>query len=505
MDSQQEVISFLSRGESYGRPGTAVERIETHISIIFLIGDRAYKLKRSVRFPYLDYSTVTLRQKFCQAELVLNRRMAPAIYLQLHRITREGAVLAFDGRGEVVDWVLEMHRFSQTGLFDRLAEARRLTPKLVRDLTDAIAAFHARAKVAPGHGGRVALEKTILDNTASLIQSCPPLDMEYVEALHAASTAKLSGVADLLDERKARGRVRRCHGDLHLRNICLFQDRPTLFDCIEFSDELSCIDVLYDLAFLLMDLVHRELIDLANLVFNRYLDLTADSDGLPALPLFMSVRSAVRAHVLIAQNELNPCMETLKYARSYLVLARRLLHQQPPRLIAIGGLSGTGKSTVAQALAGSFLPFPGARVIRSDVLRKRQFDVAPETRLPPSAYSAVATELVYGGLRDQAAVTLAAGYSVILDATFLREEERTAIAAAAAQARVPFIGLWLDAPEPVLAGRISSRGRDASDADTIVLQNQLRIDTGPISWRRLDSSGGMATIIGAATRAVIGG
>lgn len=501
---QQEVIAFLSEAQSYGCPGAVVERIETHISIIFLVDDRAYKLKRAVRFSYLDYSTAALRRKFCQTELTLNRRTAPAMYLQMRAITREGDGLVFDGSGPVVDWVLEMQRFSQTDLFDHLAEAGQLTPELMRDLTDTIVEFHAGAEIVPDHGGRADLEKTISENNANLIGSCPPLDMTRVEALDAASVARLAAIGDLLDERRACGGVRRCHGDLHLRNICLFHGRPTLFDCIEFSDRLSCIDVLYDLAFLLMDLVHRGLTDLASRVFNRYLDLTADIEGLPALPLFMSVRAAVRAHVLIAQNRRNPCTQTFDNARSYLELAESLLHQHTPRLIAIGGPSGVGKSTVAQALAGSFLPSPGARVIRSDVLRKRLFDVAPETRLPPSAYSTAFTELVYCSLRDQAATTLAAGYAAIVDGTFLRVEERKMIAETAMRAGVPFLGLWLDAPEEALAKRVKSRGRDPSDADTTVVRRQLQTDTGAISWYRLDASGGLDSTV-AAARAIVDG
>lgn len=381
-----------------------------------------------------------------------------------------------------------MRRFSQTDLFDRLAEAHKLTPGLIRDLADVIVSFHAAAEVTPRHGGRAGVEVAIAGNDANLLQSCPPLDKHPVEELCAASMAKLSTIGNLLDARRERGRVRRCHGDLHLRNICLFQNHPTLFDCIEFSDALSCIDVLYDLAFLLMDLTHRRLVDLANVAFNRYLDLTADIDGLPALPLFMSVRAAVRTHVLVALNQRNPSAETLGEAQSYLSLASLLLRPHPPRLLAIGGLSGTGKSSLAQALAGSFPPAPGARVIRSDVLRKRLFDVAPETRLPPSAYGAAVTERVYCGLHDQAEASLAAGYTAIVDATFLREEERKRIAAMAERTGVPFLGLWLDAPSELLVARVGARGRDASDADMPVLQRQLTADTGVLDWHRIDAT-----------------
>jgi uncharacterized protein len=492
MDDQREVISFLSEAASYGKSGLLVERVETHISIVFLIGDRAYKLKRAVRFSYLDYSTIKSREWFCKAELELNRRTAPALYLRVRAITREAdGNLVFDGYGIPLDWVLEMQRFAENDLFARLAAARKLTPDLMRELTAVIAEFHANAEVIRDRGGRAGAEQTIDDNHANLIQSCPPLDLHQVQRLHAASMLNLSTLGPLLDSRMGAGKVRRCHGDLHLRNICLFEARPTPFDCIEFNDSFSCIDVLYDLAFLLMDLVERGLDGLANIVFNRYLDLTADLEGLPTLPLFMSMRAAVRAHVLSARAPSSNSRE----AYAYLSLAISLLHLHPPCLIAIGGLSGVGKSTLAQVLAPGFAPAPGARIIRSDVLRKRQFNMIPEIRLPPSAYETTTTERVYRDLHDQAAASLAAGYTAIVDATFLREEERRRIAGLAEISQVPFIGLWLEAHSDVLTARISRRGRDASDADLQVLQHQLKIDTGLIKWHRVDATCGLGTYL----------
>jgi aminoglycoside phosphotransferase family enzyme/predicted kinase len=485
--SQDEVIAFLSDGASYGLPGARVERIETHISMVFLVGDRAYKLKRAVRFSYLDYSTTSNRERFCKLELELNRRTAPSIYLRVRLVYRSpDGHLCFD-HGTIVEWILEMRRFSQADLFDQLAQRRRLTPQLMRDLTDVIVEFHSRAESIHDHGGHSAIERTIRDNNLNLVQYCPPLNQAQVEYVTAASIAQASVVAELLDARRAAGKVRRCHGDLHLRNICLFEDRPTLFDCIEFSDELACIDVLYDLAFLLMDLIQRDLIDLANIVFNRYLDLSAEIDGLPALSLFMSMRAAIRAHVQAALNRSQPSAKTVSDAQSYLSLADTFLRPASACLIAIGGLSGVGKSSVAQALASGFSPAPGARVIRSDIVRKRLFDYPPETKLPESAYASEVTERVYRVLHDQATVSLAAGYTTIIDATFLQQDERQRIAACANLARLPFIGLWLEAPSDVLMARIGTRGKDASDADMEVLKHQLKMNPGPIEWKRINA------------------
>jgi hypothetical protein len=503
LDDQREVVSFLSDGASYGKPGVQVDRIETHISIIFLVGDRAFKLKRAVRFSYVDYSTTALRGGSCKAELDLNLRTAASLYVRVRAVTREaGGNLVFDSGGTVIDWVVEMRRFAQSDLFDQLAESRKLTSRLMRDLTDAIAEFHSAAEIVARHGGRAGIQETIEGNNGNLLLSTPLLDGRQIQELHTSSMAKLAAVGGLLDARRERGCVRRCHGDLHLRNVCLFHDRPTLFDCIEFSDTLSCIDVLYDLAFLLMDLIRRDLNDLAGVVFNRYLDLTADVDGLPALPLFMSVRAAVRAHVMGALSRQSRSAQALEDARAYLSLAGALLGPNRPILIAVGGLSGVGKSTVAQALAPAFKPAPGARVVRSDVLRKRMFDVPPETRLPSSAYESAITERVYDALQDQVLAALAAGYTTIADATFLREEERRRIAASAERCGVPFVGLWLDAPSEILAARIGARNGDASDADLPVLRQQLSFDIGAVEWQRITAASDL-TVTLAAVRALI--
>jgi hypothetical protein len=304
----------------------------------------------------------------------------------------------------------------------------------------------------------------------------------------------------LLDARRRRGKVRRCHGDLHLRNICLFENQPTLFDCIEFSDEIACIDTLFDLAFLLMDIEHRGLRVLGNILFNRYLDRSGDSDGLAALPLFLSVRAGIRAKVAVAALKVQK--DAAEQAKSYLDLAARLLEPAKPRLIAIGGLSGSGKSTVAAGLAGDFAPAPGARHLRSDVLRKTMMKVAPETKLPPAAYTDEISTQVYRNMREQAAGALAAGYSAIADATFIDAGERAAIAEIAARMGVAFTGLWLTAPDGVLLDRVAKRRGDSSDADRAVLEQQLTIDFGAMDWRKVDVSGDHAAALGASRTAL---
>lgn len=500
-DDQDEVIEFLTRGESYGRPGEMPERIDTHASIVFLIGGCVFKLKRAVRFSFLDYSSVTARERFCRSELELNRRTAPDLYLAVRAITRNSrGMLEWDGDGPPLDWVVEMRRFDQNELFDRLASEGRLTPEFLIELADEIAVFHAEAEIAAVYGGRQGIAEVIDDNHKNFVLACPPLDRPTVERLRSESEAALEKVGSLLDIRQAEGRVRRCHGDLHLRNICLFNGRPTLFDCIEFSDSIACIDVLYDLAFLLMDLEHRGLRRFGNIVFNRYFDRADEISGLAALPLLLSVRAAVRAKVTVAALEVRPQGEA--EARAYLGLASSLLHPSPPCLIAIGGLSGTGKSTVAAGLAANFAPAPGARILRSDVLRKSLMKVSPETRLPSIAYTHDMNERVYGAMHERAAAALAAGYSVVVDATFMDAVARESVAAVARTAGVPFVGLWLTAPTPVLIRRIDARYGDASDADRTVLMQQLEVDTGIVTWLLIDAGGSAVESIAAAQRAL---
>lgn len=480
--AQAETVAFLSYGKAFGRPGATIERRETHISIVFLVDDRAFKLKRSVAFSYLDFSTVELRRRNCEAEFRLGHAMAPGLYRALHSVTRESdGRLAFDGAGAVVDWLIEMRRFDESALFDRLASNGRLTPMLMRDLADTIAAFHAAADPVPQWGTPDTV-RALIDDVINNLRSLASFTEADITTLTAWLEAELKTQRATIDRRNRESRVRRCHGDLHLRNICLLDGKPTLFDPIEFSDAIASIDVLYDLAFLLMDLIHRRHTDLATVVFNRYLDISGDEGGLGLMPLYLVLRAAIRAHVSAAAG-------VSEDARSYFALARDLSQPVPPVLVAVGGISGTGKTTLAQAIASSLGRAPGARVLRSDVIRKRLHGVRPEQQLPQSAYNMTSSMCVYETLRREALMALRAGQAVIADAAFLLPTERAAIGAAARESGVAFSGLWLEAPESIRVQRLAARRDDASDADAAVVRWQLAQDHGPIDWRRLDTAG----------------
>jgi len=494
-EDQRDVIAFLKDPSSYGPGVDRVEVIETHASLVFIAGDRVFKLKRAVAYPYLDFSTADLRRRACEAELVLNRRTAPAIYEEVRGLYRDaGVAVSFAPNGEALDWVVVMRRFDQALLFDALAETGRLDRHIMDQLADHIAQFHASAKQRFDHGGAAEMaELAEVQYRCLSAPSCAGFSPDRVESIRKNWQERVAVLTELLDRRRPAGKVRHCHGDLHLRNICLLDGEPTLFDCLEFDEALASIDVLYDLAFLLMDLEHRGLGHFANRVFNRYLDRSEEDDGLAAMPLFLSLRAAIRAHVTATGLEhAAHAVAGAKMAcdaRRYLDLAHRFLQPQPRRLVAIGGLSGSGKSTLAAGLAPELGLRPGARVLRSDVIRKLLLGVDPEERLPATAYTRQTSARVYDTLRRKAAVGLAAGYTLVIDAVALTSEERSSFAELARAAAVPFSGLWLEARPEAMANRIRGRVRDASDASPEILAQQLRHDTGKIDWVRIDAGG----------------
>jgi aminoglycoside phosphotransferase family enzyme/gluconate kinase len=509
-DAQREVVRFLCDPASHPAGAGPVEIVETHISLVFLVGRRAYKLKRAVKYPYVDFSTVERRRAACAAELRLNRRTAPQLYLEVRPISRlaDGSLAWGSAAGEPLDYVVVMQRFDQRALLDNVAAGGGLTPPLLRALAAHIAAFHKKAEPRADRGGSGAM-RDLARNNLAVLRGCgnAGFDPAQVARVERGMDRELMRVESLLDRRRAAGRVRHCHGDLHLRNICLLDGQPVLFDAIEFSDDLACIDVLYDLAFLLMDLDRRGHREAANLVLNRYLDLTGEDDGLGALPLFLALRAAIRAHVSATMAEhgwaAGAPAAAFAEARSYLDQAEAMLERQPARLIAVGGLSGSGKSTLAARLAAATGQPPGARLLRSDVLRKVRLGHDPESPLPPEAYTPEISRAVYDELRERAAAALHAGYAAVIDAVALRPEERRAFAEVAATAGVPFTGLWLEAPARAMAARIATRPADASDASPAVLAQQMALDPGPLEWTRIDAGGTADATLAAARRALV--
>jgi len=492
-ETQRDVVDYLMEPSTHG--GAPVERIDTHSAIVFLAGSRALKLKRAVRFDYLDFSTEPLRKAACEAEFRINRRSAPSIYRGVVAVTRHvDGSLALDGQGAPVDWLVDMVRFDQEGLFDRLASRNALDLALMHPLAIAVARFHGSADRRGDHGGRAGMQWVVDGNAAGFAeQGAGILDPDLCAELTGKASAEIRRLGDLLDERRVKGLVRQCHGDLHLRNIVLLDGQPMLFDAVEFNDDIACIDVLYDIAFLVMDLWRRRLESHANAVLGGYLAETGDFSGLALLPLFLSCRAAVRAKTSATAAGVQPdgakARELQDLAREYLVMARDLLEPAPARLLAIGGFSGSGKSTLARALAPAIGPVPGAVVVRSDEVRKALRGVPTLQRLGPDGYTAEVTERVYRTVEDRVAQVLRAGHSAIADAVFAKPSHRLAIEQVAVANATPFVGVWLEAPPDVLMARTEARGPDASDAGASIVRRQITQDPGPMTWHRLDAGG----------------
>ncbi len=472
-----EVLAFLKK-----LAGEGAEVVTTHISQVVIGREVVFKLKKPVKLPYLDFSTPELRLAFCEREYRLNRRSDPQglIYSGASRITRaRGGGLVLDGEGDLVDAVVRMRPFDQGGLLDLLALAGPLPADLIDDLAAGIAALHAGAHVSADPAGALRMTR-VLDVNAAAFTASGLLGEEEAGALDGAFRDGLARHAALLDSRAAAGLVRRCHGDLHLRNICTIDGRPVIFDCLEFDEDLATTDVLYDLAFLVMDLWHRDQRAAANRLMNRYCDATGEAAGLALMPFLVAVRAAVRAHVTAAAGG-------AAEAGAYLDLARTALASASPVLVAVGGLSGSGKSTLAAELAPLLGPLPGARILSSDRLRKARFGVAPTERLGPEAYRPEMSIAVYAQMRESAARVLAAGQAVIADAVHAHSAEREAVEAVAAAAGCRFTGIWLDVPPERLKARVAARRGDPSDATVATVEAQLGYDLGVIGWHRLDA------------------
>lgn len=478
VEDQSEVIDHLQ-----ARLG-ADRRIETHGAVVFLAGDRAYKLKRAVKFPYMDFSSVERRRAMCEAEIEINRRLAPEIYLGVEEVRTPS------GKS---DWVVVMRRFDEDGLLDRLADRRALTPGLMAALGARIARFHdGLAPVRDGFGRPEDYRHSIAADIRQMREQGDRLDPTISEALAEAMPASLGPHMELVARRVVAGAIRRCHGDLHLRNIVLIAGQPVPFDAIEFSERIHTIDMLYDLSFALMDLCEREFRPLANRLLNEWLWRIAElpdashEEALALLPMFLSRRAAIRAFVDASAAAVSGG-DTMR-ARTYQRVALAFLQPAPPRLLAIGGLSGSGKTTQALKRAPAIGGAPGAVVVRSDVERKRLAGVTLEERMPPGSYTPQASARTYAAMLARAERVLRSGHSVVLDAVFAREDERKEVEALATKIGVPFEGLWLEVPKEVAQARVASRSGDASDATPAVVERQYDYELGQLAWRRLDSS-----------------
>jgi hypothetical protein len=494
VESQEEVFALLASPATHG--GHAVKRIDTHAAVLFLTRHRVLKIKRAVRFPFLDFSTRDKRKAACEAEIEANRHFAPEIYRGVLAITREpNGRLALGSSGTPVEWAVEMQRFDESMTLDRLADEGRIDAALADQLGRVIAEGHERASAVAPLPWIEAIRDYIDEHETTFSEMPGLFPAADVEALAQESRAAYVRIRPLLIERGERGFVRHIHGDLHLGNIVLIGGCPVLFDAIEFSPLIASGDVLYDVAFLLMDLVERRLSAMANVVLNRYLFESRQAenlDALAALPFYLSMRAAIRAKVTAArleQSDAEARPYIARQARTYFDWARRLIAPGKPILVAVGGLSGTGKSVLARALAPQFAPSPGAVVLRSDAERKALFGKRENEALPPDAYLPDVTARVYCLILDKARRALAAGQSAILDAVFAKPQERFGAERSAAVLGIPFRGIFLETDLATRLNRVGTREADASDADAAITRAQESFELGPLDWIRVDASG----------------
>ena len=508
----ERVTAFLLDPATYGQAGP-VKRIGTHAALVFLTGAKAYKIKKPVKFPFLDYSTRELRRQAITRELVVNQPNAPTIYRGVRVVVRmpgdQFALVAPDAvppDSEPLEWVLEMARFDEAATLDHLA-ARSMEPGLIDELANVVVAAESRAPVRGANEWIDDLRSYIQQNDDAFRAMPAIFPSAEIQMLTSLAEARFSTIASLLAERGERGFVRLTHGDLHTGNIAIVDGRPVLFDAIEFDDRIATGDILYDAAFLIMDLDERGRGIEANRLLNGWLMATArtagpgepfsealqeQARGLDALPFFLMMRAAIRAKVTAAKAAYlsgEARSEAFSEAQRYFHLALLDLERASPRLIAIGGLSGTGKSTLARQLAPLVGHRPGAIHLRSDQIRKSLVGVGELDRLPPDSYTPEASRRVYEVLRATASAALSAGWSVVVDTVAARPEERAAFAELARVSGADFTGIWLEAPQDILLARVAQRSNDASDADARVVALQGAYALGGMDWIRIDASG----------------
>jgi uncharacterized protein len=474
----------LSRPEAYAFPVKKVEVVETHISWIFLTEKWAFKVKKPVDLGFLNFTTLEKRNHFCLEELHLNRRLCPDIYHSVVPVVKSGNGYFIDRSGEIVDYAVKMVRFDRSMELDRMLSKKLLSKEHISELSRIVADFHTSLLPAPaksefGHPDLL-IQPVLANFTHTEAITSDKEETELLESLKTWTLKEHKRLYSSFLQRKKSGFIRQCHGDMHTGNMVLWENRIHIFDCIEFNMNLSMIDVISDLAFLFMDLIHGGKPDLAWLLLNSYLSETGDYSSLPLLRFYTVYRAMVRAKVTAIRyaqtSRENPEQDILEEHRSYIRLARRVKSKKKPFIILTHGVSGSGKTTISQDLASELEYLH----IRSDVERKRIAGLKPLERSPKTAklvlYSEAAGTVTYQRLLDIVELCNKEGIGVIVDATFLKTQKRTLFLEHAYRLKSPCMILRFHAPENILTERVGKRYKgknDASEADTEILMSQL--------------------------------
>lgn len=475
-------ITNMLNPDVYDHPVTNIELIETHISWVILTGEFAYKIKKPVNFGFLDFSTLEKRRAYCERELELNSRLAGRTYLEVVAIGGTHEKPKITDQGKAIEYAVKMQQFPQSAQLDHKLAAGQLGIDKMETIAAMVADFHNNIPVADAqtdYGNSTAVYAPVEENFRQIEDH---LDTrEYAEALDDLklwSAAAFKKLTTVFEQRRADGFVRECHGDMHLRNIVWLDDGPTAFDCIEFNSQLRWIDTISEVAFFIMDLQDRKQAQLANRFLNTYLEITGDYSGLAVLPFYLCYRAVVRAKVAalrLEQKNIKPQerAQVLFEFESYLKLASRYTQPTKPKIILMRGVSASGKSALSKQLVDAM----SAIRIRSDVERKRLFRITvtdnAASEINAGVYSAQASQQAYAKLLELTEQIVEAGYSVIVDAAFLKHEQRRPFEGLAQRLNKTCIILEVTAPVDVLKKRIVARKNDASDADLAVLENQL--------------------------------
>jgi aminoglycoside phosphotransferase family enzyme/predicted kinase len=483
------LVQHLQQAECFPHATSSFEVFETHISYVILTGEYVYKFKKPVDLGFLDFSTLEKRKYFCEEELRLNRRLAPDMYLAVVSVHGEPEHPRVGGEGPVLEYAVKMRQFATTDRMDMVTVRGELTPGQIDQLAAVVAAFHKRipsAESDSSFGTPEVIRQRIMQNFEQVLQNTDdPEISNFCSQLSDWSEAALKKRQDLIVQRKQDGAVRECHGDMHMANIVMLEGKPVIYDCLEFSEDLRWIDTISEVAFLYMDLDFHHQHKLALRYLNQYLSLSGDYAGLGLLCIYLVYRAMVRAKVNsigAMQQQANPdiAADYLATTKSYIALASNYVESfASPVLIILHGLSGSGKSWLAEQLLESY----GAIQIRSDVERKRLLGLAAQAKtksaIGQDAYSADMTTQTYQRLLELASVILQAGPSVIVDATFLMKSQRDKFQQLAQSLAVPYVILDIQASERTLRSRIKKRAeqaKDASEATLQVLTQQIKIN-----------------------------